>query len=55
MTDIHSLTDAELQNLAVHGDSNAEEALLERYARSVRMCSRPYVLAGTVKISFRRE
>ena len=29
MTDIHSLTDAELQNLAVHGDSNAEEALLE--------------------------
>ena len=46
MTDIHSLTDSELQHLAIQGDSNAEEALLERYARSVRMCSRPFVLAG---------
>ena len=46
MTDIHSLTDSELQHMAIQGDSNAEEALLERYARSVRMCSRPFVLAG---------
>lgn len=46
MTDIHSLTDSELQHMAIQGDSNAEEALLKRYARSVRMCSRPFVLAG---------
>ena len=46
MTDIHSLTDSELQHMAIQGDSNAEEALLERYARAVRMCSRPFVLAG---------
>lgn len=46
MTDIHSFTDSDLQSMAVQGDKNAEEALLERYARCVRMCSRPYVLAG---------
>ena len=32
--------------MAAQGDSKAEEALLERYARSVRMFARPYVLAG---------
>ena len=46
MTDHHSLIDSELQALAVQGDSDAEEALLARYSRSVRMCARPFVLAG---------
>lgn len=46
MTDTHFFSDNELQLRAVRGDSNAEEALLERYARSVRMHARPFVLAG---------
>ena len=46
MTEIHSIDDLKLQAMAAQGDSKAEEALLERYARSVRMFARPYVLAG---------
>ena len=46
MTDIHSFSDNELQLMAVRGDSSAEEALLERYARNVRMHARLFVLAG---------
>jgi RNA polymerase sporulation-specific sigma factor len=46
MTDIHSFSDNELQLMAVRGDSSAEEALLERYARNVRMHTRLFVLAG---------
>jgi RNA polymerase sporulation-specific sigma factor len=46
MTEIHSIDDLKLQAMAAQGDSKAEEALLERYTRSVRMFARPYVLAG---------
>ena len=46
MTDNLSLTDSELQTKAAQGEAEAEEALLQRYARSVRMCARPFVLAG---------
>ena len=46
MTDIHSFNDTQLQSMAAHGDARAEEVLLERYGRSVRMHARPYVLAG---------
>ncbi len=40
------LTDTELQALAVKGDSSAENELAIRYRRLVRICSRPYFLAG---------
>ena len=46
MTDYSSLNDSELQAIAANGDADAEELLLTRYTRSVRMCARPYVLAG---------
>lgn len=40
------LTDEELQSLARNGQSEAEEALVTRYVRLVRICSRPLFLAG---------
>jgi RNA polymerase sporulation-specific sigma factor len=40
------ISDEELQTLAKNGDGDAEEALAERYIRIVRMCARPYFLAG---------
>lgn len=40
------LTDNELQSLAVAGDGAAENELALRYRRLVRVCSRPYFLAG---------
>lgn len=40
------LSDIELQALAVGGDSSAENELAIRYLRLVRICSRPYFLAG---------
>lgn len=40
------LTDNELQALAVQGDSAAENELAIRYRRLVRICARPYFLAG---------
>lgn len=46
MTDFHSFSDSELQAVALQGDAAAEEALLTRYVRVVRMCARPYVLVG---------
>lgn len=46
MTDYHSFSDSELQAIALQGDAAAEEALLTRYVRVVRMCARPYVLVG---------
>lgn len=46
MTDYHSFSDSELQAVALQGDAAAEEALLTRYVRVVRMCARPYVLVG---------
>ena len=46
MSDDTALTDAVLQAAAVSGDRAAEEALAERYAYLVRVCARPYFLAG---------
>ena len=40
------LQDNDLQKLAAEGDSNAEEELVSRYMRLVRVCSRPLFLAG---------
>ncbi len=40
------IPDEELQALAKKQAAGAEEALAERYARTVRMCTRPYFLIG---------
>ena len=40
------LCDEELWRLAHSGDDEAESALVERYTRLVRICSRPLFLAG---------
>ena len=40
------LNDEELWRLTVSGDARAEEELIERYTRLVRICARPYFLAG---------
>ena len=40
------IPDEELQALAKKQATGAEEALAERYARTVRMCTRPYFLIG---------
>lgn len=39
-------SDEELCRLAASGNRDAEEALVKRYLRMVRMCARPYFLAG---------
>ena len=41
-----SMSDADLCALAAVGDRTAEEALVLRYSRLVRICARPYFLAG---------
>lgn len=46
MSNFTSMTDEQLQLLARKGETAAEEVLLERYIRSVRICSRPLFLAG---------
>lgn len=46
MTDYSIHSDQELQACAAAGDPDAEEALAERYVRSVRICARPLFLAG---------
>ena len=38
--------DEELCRLAISGDREAEEILVQRYLRMVRVCARPYFLAG---------
>ena len=40
------MTDEQLQRLSAEGQREAEEALAARYVRLVRVCSRPYFLAG---------
>lgn len=40
------LNDEALQQMASEGDARAEEELIERYTRVVRICARPYFLAG---------
>ena len=39
-------SDEELCRLSASGDRNAEEALVKRYLRMVRVCARPFFLAG---------
>ena len=46
MFNYSTIDDNELQRLAANGDSFAEEALVERYMRLVRICARPLFLAG---------
>lgn len=46
MNDYAKATDEQLQQLASSGDPMAEEDLVERYGRLVRMCARPYFLIG---------
>ena len=46
MTDYTVYTDIDLWRLASSGDAGAEEELIERYGRTVRVCARPYFLAG---------
>jgi len=46
MFDYKSLTDTELLRLTSQGDRLSEEAIVERYMRSVLACARPLVLAG---------
>jgi RNA polymerase sporulation-specific sigma factor len=46
MKDYANLSDEELQHLASSGDSLAENRLAERYSRLVRICARPFFLAG---------
>ena len=46
MTEYTLLSDNDLQELAVGGDALAEEQLAKRYSRLVRICARPYFLAG---------
>ena len=43
---IVTMTDEQLCARAAMGDRAAEEALVLRYARLVRVCSRPFFLAG---------
>ena len=40
------IDDESLWRLAVSGDAGAEDELIERYTRLVRICARPYFLAG---------
>lgn len=42
----HFLSDEALCSQAAAGDSEAEEALALRYSKLVRVCARPYFLAG---------
>ena len=46
MISYSKLSDNELQKMAASGDRNAEEQLAKRYSRSVRICARPFFLAG---------
>lgn len=39
-------SDEELCQLAASGDRDAEESLVKRYLRTVRVCARPFFLAG---------
>lgn len=46
MIEYAELEDSALQKLAAYGDSYAEEELVSRYMRLVRICARPLFLAG---------
>ena len=46
LTDHAHLTDAELHALVLAGDAQAENELVLRYSRLVRVCARPFFLVG---------
>ena len=46
MENYDTFSDEQLQKLAAQGSIHAEDALAVRYARLVRICARPYFLAG---------
>ena len=46
MVDYSELTDERLQAMALEGDAAAETQLAIRYSRLVKICARPYFLAG---------
>lgn len=46
MMEISLLSDNELISLSREGETTAEEALAGRYAQLVRICARPFFLAG---------
>lgn len=46
MVDYPALSDAELQRLSASGSSVAENELVLRYRRLVKVCARPYFLVG---------
>ncbi|MGN1002635.1 MAG: sigma-70 family RNA polymerase sigma factor [Oscillospiraceae bacterium] len=46
MVDYSAMSDTELQQLSSSGDSAAGNELVLRYRRLVKMCARPYFLAG---------
>jgi len=46
MSNFYNNRDAELWKLASAGDPKAEEELISEYSRLVKICARPYFLAG---------
>jgi RNA polymerase sporulation-specific sigma factor len=46
MSNFYNNRDAELWSMASSGDLKAEEELISEYSRLVRICARPYFLAG---------
>lgn len=46
MNSLSQYSDEKLCELVSHGDTEAEEYLVARYGRVVRICARPYFLAG---------
>ena len=44
--DFNALDDDSLWELASGGNTDAETQLIENYSRLVRVCARPYFLAG---------
>lgn len=46
MNNFYNNGDAELWKLAASGDARAEEELISEYSRLVKICARPYFLAG---------
>lgn len=46
MEDFQCFSDEQLQQLSVSGSAGAEDALAARYSQLVRVCARPYFLAG---------
>ena len=55
MRNYNSLSDEQLQKLAVSGDTGAEEELTNRYAPLVSICAQPYFLPGGDRADLTQE